>query len=104
MAETSTARANARLTRRLEAAERELQIQAAVDRVLQSALRMQTSEDVAAVVDQTYDALVDLGVGPVQIDINIVDKDHDLLGGTIIATSEVGAGTTFTVRLSAAAQ
>jgi signal transduction histidine kinase len=78
MAETTPTRTEARLARRLEAAEGELRIQAAVGRVLQRSLAMDVAEDIADVVEHTRDALVELGFEPMITHIAIFDEDRDL--------------------------
>ncbi|MBT5774644.1 MAG: hypothetical protein HOH95_09765, partial [Dehalococcoidia bacterium] len=78
MAERSTSRTEARLLKRLEAAEREQQIQSAVDGVLQRALAMAAAEDMANAVEAARDALVDLGLTPISTYITVFDKDRDL--------------------------
>jgi signal transduction histidine kinase len=72
-------RAEIRLIKRLEAAEREQQIHAAVDSVLHRALAMEAAEDIAHAVEQTRDALVNLGLDPVTTHIAISDRDRDLM-------------------------
>ena len=81
MADMSTSKTVARLTRRLEAAERERQVQSAVDRILRQALAMEATEDIPGVVVETRDALVSLGVVPEFTHISIFDKARDLATG-----------------------
>jgi hypothetical protein len=63
----------------LEAAQREVDIQVALEGIRALAMAMQSTEDIGPVVVETRDALMEMGIKPYRTHIDLVDEGRDLL-------------------------
>ena len=74
----NTKKSKSRLIADLDAAHRKAAIEAALDRIRQVALAMQTTDDIGSVVVETSDALIDLGIRTHRTTISIIDEKADV--------------------------